>query len=139
MMKNPKPPGRRMPGQRTTRQRGVVLDVIRDARGPLTVSAVLSRCRARIPAIGVATVYRAIGLLAEAGLIQPVLLPSGETAWERAGMNHHHHFHCTKCGRVFCLDFCPFSASRIAHLPPGFAVETHSITAHGVCPDCANA
>jgi Fur family transcriptional regulator, ferric uptake regulator len=135
---SPMPQGGRKLGQRNTRQRGVVLEVIRDAHGPLTVPSILSKCRSRLPGIGVATIYRAVVLLADAGLVQRVLLPGGETAWERAGMDHHHHFHCTKCGRVFCLDFCPFSPGRRTRLPRGFVVKSHSITAHGLCPDCRN-
>jgi Fur family transcriptional regulator, ferric uptake regulator len=136
MKKKAMPRGGGKLGRRNTRQRAVVLEAIHDAHGPLTVSEILSKCRSLIPGIGVATIYRAVGLLADAGRVQRVLLPGGETAWERAGMEHHHHFHCTKCGRVFCLDFCPFSPGRRTRLPRGFVVQTHSITAHGLCPDC---
>ncbi len=139
MKKTPKPQGGRTPGRRSTRQRSVVLDVIRSAHGPLTVPGILDHARSRFPAIGVATVYRTVGLLANAGLIQAVILPGGETGYERAGMEHHHHFHCTKCGRLFCLDFCPFTTTRKTRLPGGFVVQSHSITAHGLCPDCRNA
>jgi Fur family ferric uptake transcriptional regulator len=49
-----------------------------------------------------ATVYRAIPLMVESGLIQPALLTRGdehryEVAFER---EHHDHLLCTKCGRV---------------------------------------
>lgn len=49
-----------------------------------------------------ATVYRAVPLMVEAGLIQPALVSKAdgqryETAFER---EHHDHLVCTSCGRV---------------------------------------
>ena len=124
-------------GQRNTRQRDVILDVIRSARGPLAVSGILPRAARRIPGIGIATVYRTIKLLLEQGRISAVILPTGETRYEVHGLSHHHHFQCTACGQVFCLDFCPFTGSGRARLPGGFRVESHAITTYGKCPECA--
>ena len=104
-------------GQRNTRQRDVILDVIRSARGPLAVSGILPRAAKQIPGIGIATVYRTIKLLLEQGRISAVILPTGETRYEVHGLSHHHHFQCTACGQVFCMDFCPFARST-AGPPP---------------------
>src|SRR5215217_2666946 len=59
-------------GQRHTRQRDVIVAVIRDATGPLTVNEILERAQERVPGLGVATVYRTLKLLHEAAKIQTV-------------------------------------------------------------------
>ena len=123
-------------GQRNTRQRDVILDVIRSARGPLAVSGILPRAAKRIPGIGIATVYRTIKLLLELDCISAVILPTGETRYEIHGLSHHHHFQCTGCGQVFCMDFCPFTKAAAGRLPAGFRVESHSVTTYGKCPEC---
>ena len=123
-------------GQRQTRQRDVIVEVIHDAAGPLTVPEILERAQAKIPGLGVATVYRTLKLLQEAGKIQTVILPSGETRFESAGLGHHHHFHCRVCDEVYDLESCPVTIPRDHCLDNGFVVESHELTLYGVCSGC---
>ncbi len=50
----------------------------------------------------VATVYRAMPLLVEAGLVQPALVSFGESQHYEAtfGRAHHDHLVCRSCGRI---------------------------------------
>jgi Fur family ferric uptake transcriptional regulator len=83
--------------------------------------------------LGIATVYRTLNHLVEAGELTPVELPGEAPRYERAGAAHHHHFQCRDCRKVYCVYGCP----GIQELtPPGFAVETHEIAMQGVCRDC---
>jgi Fur family transcriptional regulator, ferric uptake regulator len=123
-------------GQRRTRQREVITQVIRDSAGPLTVPQILERAQAEIPGLGVATVYRTLKLLQEAEQIETVILPSGETRFEAADLGHHHHFHCRACDEVFDLSACPVSVPADREIGRGFLVERHELTLYGLCPDC---
>jgi Fur family ferric uptake transcriptional regulator len=123
-------------GQRNTRQREMIVAVIRDARGPLTVPEILERAQKTLPGLGIATVYRAIKLLLEDRKIQPVILPSGETRYESSNLGHHHHFHCRACGEVYDLQDCPVSAPS-GRYKDGFIVEDHELTLYGICASCA--
>lgn len=125
-----------MTATRSTRQRDVITRVLDCAEGPLAVGEVLERAQADLPGLGVATVYRTLKLLTEQGHIHPVLL-DGETRYERAGRGHHHHFSCTRCGRVFTLHTCPVTLPRGTVYPGGFIVEAHEVTLYGQCPNCA--
>ena len=49
---------------------------------------------------------------------------------------HHHHFHCTACDRVFPIHACPGSMSDLA--PPGFEVQHHDLTLRGRCASCVS-
>jgi Fur family ferric uptake transcriptional regulator len=123
-------------GQRNTRQREIIVAVIGEAQGPLTVPEILERAKRTLPGLGVATVYRAIKLLLEDRKIQPVILASGETRYESTGLGHHHHFHCRLCGDVYDLEECPVSvpSGKYKH---GFIVEDHELTLYGICASCA--
>lgn len=125
-----------MTASRSTRQRDVIARVLSDAPGPLGVSDVHARAQAELPRLGIATVYRTLRLLTEQRRIHPVLL-DGETLYEAAGRGHHHHFSCTRCGRVFTLHSCPVNLSDGAVYPGGFVVEAHEVTLYGQCPKCA--
>ncbi len=121
---------------RSTRQREEILRVFSEARGPLSVSDVLERATLRVPGLGIATVYRNLKLLQDSGQLESVVLPSGETRFERGGLAHHHHFQCLSCREVVDLDFCPVKLPTGTTLPGGYAVERHEITFYGRCPRC---
>jgi Fur family transcriptional regulator, ferric uptake regulator len=123
-------------GQRQTRQRDTIVEVIRESAGPLTVQEILERAQDRVPGLGIATVYRTVKLLLEGDRIQTVILPSGETRYESAGLGHHHHFHCRRCQEVFDLESCPVHVPRGAY-EGGYLVEDHELTLYGTCPACA--
>lgn len=102
----------------------------------MTVESILKAAQKKYPQIGIATVYRTVKLLLSQDRIQAVVLPKGETRYELAGTEHHHHFQCSSCGAVFCMDFCPFTGRGGLRLPRGFRARSHSITIHGLCPGC---
>lgn len=122
-------------GQRQTQQREAIVDVIREANGPLTVPEILERAQKSVPGLGVATVYRTVKLLLAAEQIRSVILPSGETRYESAGLGHHHHFHCRSCDEVFDLDVCPVVVPK-GDYEGGYIVEDHELTLYGTCPAC---
>ena len=123
-------------GQRQTRQRDVIVDVIRAAAGPLTVPEILERAQKEVPGLGIATVYRTLKLLHEAGRVETVILPSGETRYESSGLGHHHHFHCRVCHEVYDLASCPVTLPQDHAIGGGFVVEGHELTLYGVCGEC---
>jgi len=124
-------------GQRNTRQRSAILEAIQEADGPLPIPEIHDRARRTLKALGIATVYRTLKLLHEAGQIKPVILPSGETRYEKAGLGHHEHFRCRVCEQVFDLDVCPVHIPSGTVLTGGFVVEDHEMTLYGVCGSCA--
>jgi Fur family transcriptional regulator, ferric uptake regulator len=126
-------------GQRQTRQRDQIVSVIRAASGPLTVQEILERAQQELPGLGVATVYRTLNLLQEAGQVNTVILPTGETRYEMSDIGHHHHFQCRVCQQVYDLDHCPVSVPDGASLGKGYVVENHELTLYGVCPACNSA
>lgn len=125
-----------LPGQRQTRQRALVYEVISRARGPLTVPEIHAAVLGAMPQTGIATIYRTVKLLLEAEWIKTVTLPSGETRYESAQLKHHHHFQCRACGQVFDINHCPVRLPQGAELPGGFILQDHEITLYGTCPHC---
>jgi Fur family ferric uptake transcriptional regulator len=125
-------------GQRRTRQREAILRSIQEADGPLPVPEIHDRARKSLAALGIATVYRTLKLLHDAGQIKPVILPSGETRYEKSGLGHHEHFRCRVCEQVFDLSVCPVHIPAGTILAGGFLVEDHEMTLYGVCGNCSS-
>ncbi|WKB55385.1 Fur family transcriptional regulator [Eleftheria terrae] len=121
--------------QRNTRQRSAIREAIVAAERPLLPQEVLEAAQPSVPGLGIATVYRNLKSLVEDGVLQAVTLPGENPRFEPAGRQHHHHFQCLRCQRVFDVHACPGDLSRLA--PAGFTVEDHDLTLYGRCSDCA--
>ncbi|MET0268121.1 MAG: transcriptional repressor, partial [Duganella sp.] len=93
--------------ERNTRQRQAIHQCITIAGRPLAPQEILEQAQQAVPGIGMATIYRNIKSLLEAGEITTVSLPGGGDRYELAGHGHHHHFHCRACDRVFEVHACP--------------------------------
>ncbi len=121
--------------ERSTRQNAAIRRAIDAAGRPLSPAEVLDAARGEVAALGLATVYRNLKALVDEGAVQVVNLPGEVARYEAARRDHHHHFRCDACQRVFDVHACPGDLSGLA--PPGFAVERHEITLYGRCPDCS--
>jgi Fur family transcriptional regulator, ferric uptake regulator len=95
--------------------------------------------RQRKPAVGRASVYRALEQLERLGLLQRVEVSRGVAGYERVEPDgeHHHHAICRECGRV--LPFEDDSLERaIGNLSDkiSFEVTDHDVVLRGRCKRC---
>ncbi|MFH1746672.1 MAG: transcriptional repressor [Planctomycetota bacterium] len=123
--------------QRRTSQRRAIEQAIEETDRPLTPAEVHTVARKVVPALGMATVYRALRALLEKGWLRPVKIPGEPQRYEVAGKDHHHHFHCRGCDRVFEVDGCPGQMRALT--PKGFKLEGHELVLYGRCPACRKA
>lgn len=120
--------------ERQTRQRHAIEDAIRSAGRPLLPAEILALAQRSISSINIATIYRGVKALAEAGLIRAVELPGEATRYEPADLEHHHHFRCDDCERVYDIPGCPKGIT--AGVPDGFNIRTHEVIFFGQCDQC---
>ena len=120
--------------ERTTRQRDAIRAAIRKAKRPLLPNEVLDLARAEVPALGLATIYRNLKSLVAEGAVRVVTLPAESARYETADGEHHHHFQCTACQRVYDIPGCPGNLRGLA--PRGFTVDHHEVTLYGCCSNC---
>src|SRR5688572_985834 len=86
-----------------TKQREVVLQVIRDAKEHPTANEVFVAAKGLLPTISFATVYNSLRYLKEAGHIAEIVFGNGASRFD--GMTHRHdHALCTKCGKLVDID-----------------------------------
>ena len=121
--------------QRNTRQKSAIRDVFEAMDRPLGPQEVLDHASLHTEGIGIATVYRNIKALVEEGWLTPVDLPGEPSRYEVAGKDHHHHFHCQNCGKVFEVPGCPILVKPL--LPPGFVATSHEVVLYGRCDVCS--
>lgn len=122
---------------RDTRQRRAIRAAFLATDRPLDPNEVLALAGDKHSGLGIATVYRNIKMLLEEGWLTAVELPGEVTHYELAGKDHHHHFHCRSCGKVFELHACLPNVQKLA--PEGFQVTGHELLLYGSCQECSAA
>lgn len=122
---------------RMSAQRARIAEAVLGTPGAFTAEDLHRRVRSTAPGIGLATVYRALAAMQEAGAIATVGDRQGSALLARCERHdHHHHLVCTACGSVVGIE-CPLgdaaltSAERAGHL-----VTRHEITLYGLCAGC---
>ena len=120
-----------------TRQREVVLRVIRDAHEHLKANEVFSEAKKLLPSISFATVYNSLRYLKEAGHIAELKFGDGASRFDR--MTHRHdHAICTSCGKLVDIEMdVPEDIVKRAAKYSKFKPESIELTLRGKCPDCA--
>jgi Fur family ferric uptake transcriptional regulator len=124
-------------GVRPTRQRVVVLTELMGERNDVTAQELHERLRARGERLGLATVYRTLGLLADEGVIDALSHHPGELCYRWCGEGHHHHLVCSSCHQVVELEDCELEPwlERIAG-EHDFVTTGHRLEVSGLCAGC---
>ena len=91
-------------GYRLTPQRYMILSVIQEAGGHLSIDEIMERVQQRNPAVSLSTVYRTLELLRELGLVRENHLPGEQPHYEAAEGTAHHHLVCRNCRAIIHLD-----------------------------------
>jgi Fur family peroxide stress response transcriptional regulator len=120
-----------------TKQREVVLKVIRESDGHLTANDVFAAARELLPSISFATVYNSLRFLKSAGLIAEIQFGSGASRFDRMTQRHDHAI-CTGCGKLVDIEMdLPDEFVTRATQVSNFVPESIEFTLRGRCPDCA--
>ena len=119
---------------RNTRQKAALRTAFLDTGRPLSPDEALRIAQHHVPGMSIATVYRNIGSLVDDGWLTPVELPGAPARYEVAGKDHHHHFQCNSCAKVYELQGCVIPAQ--SSLPRGFKATGHDFFLYGTCAEC---
>lgn len=122
--------------RRRSRQREIVLEVLRSTDTHPTADWIYEKVRERIPNISLGTVYRNLKVLKEEGEIQELDYGATFSRFD-ARTTKHYHFRCEDCGRVFDLDL-PEGAGLEGEVAQatGFTVNHHRLEFYGRCNAC---
>ncbi len=124
---------------RMTKQRSAVADLLGQTDDFRSAQQLHEMLRAAGESIGLATVYRTLQSLAQAGEVDVLRIDDGESLYRRcAKQQHHHHLVCRECGRTVEVEGAPVErwASQVAH-EHGFVAVDHRAELFGTCAACA--
>ncbi len=127
-------------GLRATPQRLLILAILENADEHMDAEMIYERARAQDARISLATVYRTLARLKEAGLVEQRYFARDHRReyYEAVSKGEHYHFTCLGCGKVIEVT-TPRIAQARQELSEALGLEfTHAcICFEGYCPECA--
>lgn len=128
-----------MESQRNTKQKQLLLSILKEADRPLSINEIHTQLVMQLPRIAKSTIYRNIDSLLNQNLIDKYHLNDNEVFY-RIKADQHEHKHvviCDDCKKVFDLPSCPIHAIEDAMEEEGFIIKDHQIQISGLCKTCA--
>jgi len=121
---------------RNTRQRRAIRAALESSPHPLTPTQIFAIAHPSLPKLHLVTVYRTLHTMEQDGQISSVLVP-GEPPHYELAREHHHHFFCRLCRRIFNLPCDGHSCA--SPRAPLFQIDEVRIVTLGRCLECAAA
>jgi Fur family transcriptional regulator, peroxide stress response regulator len=122
--------------RRNTKQLEVIWETIKNDTSHPTADQVYAKVRENLPNVSLGTVYRNLQKLVSDGKLQVLTL--GRSQHFDPLIEHHQHFICERCTRVY--DVFVETEQEIAptKLPhEGFTVTSHQLSFYGTCKHCS--
>ena len=116
-----------------TRQRAVILEVIRSDMCHHTAEEIFSLAKEKLPTISRATVYNNLKALEEEQLIRRINGEDGIARYDKSYVPHGHLF-CTECKHIYDFKIPDFKTTLIQYSDA--VIDSYELSARGICPAC---
>lgn len=123
-------------GVKPTANRILILRELAGSQRPLN----LADLETSLSPMDKTSIFRVLELFAEKDIVHVIEDGTRSLKYEMCGSGHHTvedqhvHFHCEKCGGLFCLE--EISVPHI-DLPEGYNMNSINFLVKGICPKCS--
>ena len=127
------PPGK----TRLTKQRQVILEVLRSHNIHPTADTLYEMVRKRLPRISLGTVYRNLEILTALGEIQTLELSGSQKRYDGIAQKHYH-IRCVNCDQVDDAPIAPLNTLEdTLYGSTVYTIMGHRLEFIGLCPKCS--
>ncbi|MGI6678364.1 MAG: Fur family transcriptional regulator [Dehalobacterium sp.] len=124
-------------GYKITKQRRAILTILDESEHPLTAEEIYLRIQAKNNVSSLATVYRNLKTLVDAGYVVKSGLFEDKVQYRLQNDPHTHNLICLGCHKVIPLSDCPLNClGETLGKKEGFTVTDHKIELYGFCFEC---
>ena len=121
---------------RITNQREIILDELKRLKSHPTADELYEIVKKRLPRISIATVYRNLEQLSEAGIINKIEYGGRQKRFD-GDTSPHSHIFCVKCGKISDVEIEEeLDVKKIIKNSNGFQVFKDKLEFCGLCPEC---
>lgn len=116
-----------------TKHRKLILDIIMSSMGHMTAEEIFMKAKQLQPSIAVGTVYRNLGLMAEAGEIRRISVLNAPDRYDRT-LFPHEHLICQKCGEL--SDISVSDLKNYIENQTGIEIIGYDLNLRYICDKC---
>lgn len=122
---------------RRTKQRELILQVLRNTDTHPTAEWIYEQVRREIPHVSLGTIYRNLKVMRERGDVAELSFGSGFSHFD-CNLTNHYHFTCIKCGKIIDMEEPPRhkSCSEEFSKRTGFDIDYYYVNFFGKCTEC---
>lgn len=121
---------------KVTRGRKAILEVLTEADKSLGVESILKECKGKGVSINLSTVYRALEMFEDKGIVDKFIVNDGISSYKLKGKEHKHMLQCSICHKQVEVP-CPMKqVEEIVESETGFVLTEHNLIMKGVCEQC---
>jgi len=121
---------------RMTNQREMILKELKKSKGHLRADELYERIKKKMPRISLATIYRNLEILSEAGIVAKLEVSGRQKRFDYE-VKPHDHIYCVSCHRVDDLDLqlkgVDFETMSDVN---GYTITGCRLEVSGLCPHC---
>lgn len=116
-----------------TRQRAVILEVIRSDMCHHTAEEIFALAKERLPSISRATVYNNLKALEEEQIIRRINGEDGSARYDKSYIPHGHLF-CIGCRKIYDFDIPDFPDTISKYSDA--VIDSYELSVRGICHGC---
>lgn len=117
-----------------SRHREAILKVVQSAQRHPTADWIYDQVRKDLPTISLATVYRNLNQLVDAGQI--IAVQDGRQVRYDRNLNKHDHFICQQCGTLYDIEIESRELVEAVNRAYDFKINDVNIELTGICSAC---
>lgn len=126
-------------GLKYTKQREFLLKTLYNSNFHFTPEGLNMKIKEKYPNlnIGIATIYRTLNLLEEAGMVTSISFGAQGKKFELANKPHHDHLICKSCGKIVEFTNQEIEQKQLEIAKKnGFTLTSHLMQLYGICDEC---
>jgi len=116
-----------------TRQRAVILEVIRSDMCHHTAEEIFALAKEKLPTISRATVYNNLKSLEEEQVIRRINGEDGSARYDKSYIPHGHLF-CTECRKIYDFEIPDFTSELGKYSDA--VIDSYELSVRGICQSC---
>lgn len=121
---------------KVTKGRKIILEILKEANKSLGAEVILKECKEKGVTINLSTVYRALEMFEQRGMVDKFIGNDGIASYKLKGKEHKHMLQCSVCHKQVEVP-CPMKqVEEIVETETGFRLTEHNLIMKGVCEQC---
>ncbi len=123
---------------KNTKQRNIILEILKQAKGPLTAEQIFLESRKIDDSISFSTIYRVLNtFISKEVVVKLTIVKENISMYELNRVDHEHYLVCIECEKAIDIGHCPLGVyENSLENDTNFEIVGHKLEIYGYCPNC---